>query len=323
MSKHRLLQYGLTLLILFNLNFLLPRALPGDPLLTLINADHTISVLTAQQVQYYRRYYGLDAPWWQQYVQYWRGILTGDLGQSIYFKAPVLPLVLKRMGWTLLLVVPSLLISTILGTVLGSLGAWYRKRPWERVLYGALVLVGELPLFLIGTLLLFGFSVRLQWFPLGGARTHFAQYVGWWDYVKDLARHGALPIATLSLSRLSSSFLLCRNTMIGVLEKPFMHTAYLKGLSGKVRLFKHGLANCLVPIVTRTFTSLGTLLGGAVLIEILFAYPGIGQLLQQAVLAADYPLLQGILLFTSVGVVTANFLGDALCRRLDPRVREE
>ncbi|MCK9222702.1 MAG: ABC transporter permease [Limnochordia bacterium] len=322
MSKpHRLLEYGLTLFVLFNLNFILPRALPGDPLLTLVNTDQSFSVLTAEQLDYFTSYYGLDEPLSRQYLKYWQGLLTGELGKSIYFKEDVASLVLRRLGWTVLLVGSGILLSSLVGVILGSWAAWCQGSWFDRALYFFLVCLAETPVFLIGTLLLFTLGARLHWFPLGGAMTHFASYGSRPGQLLDILHHAALPVVTLALSRLGSSFLLSRNTMVATLNEEFMHTAYLKGLPGKTRLFKHGLKNCLVPVITRTLTSLGTMIGGAVLVENLFAYPGIGGLLQQAVLACDYPLMQGILLVTSISVVTMNLLGDLLCYRLDPRAR--
>jgi peptide/nickel transport system permease protein len=220
-------------------------------------------------------------------------------------------------------VTAAIILSTLAGCLLGSLSACFGGRRPDRWLYLTMIAISEIPAFLLGLLLLFGLAAGLRLFPLSGAMTPFAEYRGLWDRLSDLARHAALPVLTLSLVRTGGMYLLARNSMITVLTRDYVRTARAKGLFPLRILTRHTLRNAMLPIVTRVFLSLGGMVGGAILVENVFAYPGLGLLMREAVLVHDYPLIQGIFLLVTLSVLSANVTADILYTCLDPRIQRK
>ncbi len=317
MKKHYLLVFFAILVI----NFILPRLMPGDPFLYLSVQDGDVTVTyTEEQLEAYKAYYGLDKPLYEQFFNYLWGILKGDLGYSIYYKTSVLGMIGARLPWTASIVLCSLFLASLLGTMLGAISARLREKPADKLTYFFMIVFSEIPSFLVGMLLLIFLAARLRWFPLSGGITAFAAYDSIFGYLADWLRHAALPILTLTLAGLGGFYLLSRNSMITVLTKDYIRTAKAKGLSKRRILFCHALKNALPPIVARIFMSLGTMLGGAVLVENVFAYPGLGQLMREAVIARDYVLIQGIFLIIAVMVLLMNGLAELVYKKLDPRL---
>ncbi|AFA47292.1 ABC transporter permease [Acetobacterium woodii] len=317
-------EYGLTIWIIITLNFLLPRLLPGDPFL-IISSDSAQDeeiVLTQEQQDYYKSYYGLDKSMGEQYVAYIGQLAHGDLGYSIYYKEPVSQIIFRRLGWTTFIVVSALVISTGIGVILGSISAWYREKWPDKLLFFQMILLSEIPVFLVGLIILFVFSAWLRLFPLSGAMTHFEDYNSWWDKLFDILNHAFLPIVVLSISQLGGIYLLVRNSMTTVLEKDYLRTAKAKGLNQRRIIFHHALRNALLPVVTRIFLSLGALVGGAILVENVFSYPGLGRLMRECIKVHDYQVVQGIFLVVTIFVLLANFLADTVYKKLDPRVKD-
>jgi peptide/nickel transport system permease protein len=318
----RMLEYGLTVWVIVTLNFALPRLMPGDPFLYL-SADQGDEVARFSQAQqdYYHSQYGLDRPLGIQYAAYLGALLKADLGYSIYYNQNVTVLLLRRLPWTLLLVSAAVVLSTLAGCLLGSLSAHQRGRWGDRWLYPLMIAVSEIPAFLLGLVLLFWLAAAWRLFPLSGAMTHFAMYNSSWEKLLDILRHAALPVLTLTLVRTGGMYLLARNSMAAVLTRDYMRTARAKGLHRLRILARHSLRNAMLPIVTRIFLSLGGLVGGAILVENVFAYPGLGRLMREAVLIHDYPMVQGIFLLVTLSVLSANYLADGIYARLDPRIQ--
>lgn len=317
----RLLEYLLTVWVIASLNFFLPRTMPGDPFVHLSgDAGEEIAVFSEEQRRYYIEYYGLDQPIGRQYVNYLCGLMVGRLGNSLYYNEPVSRIVFERLPWTLFLVISAVVLSTMAGVVLGCLSAWFQGRFVDISLYFGLILISEIPAFLLGLILLFVFAAWLNIFPLSGAVTHYADFSGWWGKGMDIFYHAALPILALTIVRMSGMYLLTRSSMIHVIAREYIRTATAKGLSRSRVLFRHGLRNALPPIVTRVFLSLGSLVGSAILVENVFSYPGLGRLMQEAVMLHDYPLIQGVFLLVTGCVLTANFIADCLYVKLDPRM---
>lgn len=315
------LEYLVTFLVILTINFFLPRLMPGDPFLHLSGeTGQEIASFTQEQRQYFLAYYGLDRPLSEQYLRYLAGLLRGDLGFSYYYKEEVLAIILRRLPWTFFIVAAATFLSLCLGVALGSFSAWHRESWQDKATYLFMIVFSEIPAFLLGIVLLILFAAGLGFFPLSGAMSHFAGYTGW-AKVKDILHHAALPVITLSLARAGGIYLLVRNTLTTVLGKDYIRTARAKGLKERRIRLRHALRNALLPLVTRTALQLGGMVGGAVLVENVFAYPGLGRLMREAVFVRDYPLLQGIFLVLAVGVLGANFLADQLYRRLDPRTR--
>ncbi len=315
-------EYFLTFLIVITLNFALPRMMPGDPFLPHSGlGSEVVETYTVEQRDYFRAYYGLDRPLSAQFITYIGEMVRGDLGFSYYFKENVGTLILRRLPWTLLLVLAATALSLLAGLVIGSFAAWRRGRKSEHAVYLAMVVLGEIPAFLIGLVLLVILGAGLGWFPLAGAMTHFASFDSAWERTVDIVRHAALPVLTLALARSGSFFLLIRNSLATVLTRDYMCTARAKGLSmWKIR-WRHAMRNAMLPLITRTAMQVGAMVGGAVLVENVFNYPGLGKLMQDAVFVRDYPLLQGIFLVLAITVIAANFFADLLYHRLDPRLK--
>lgn len=322
-SAFRLLEYGLTILIVITLNFLLPRMIPGDPFLVLTSdsAEDEEIVLTEEQRAYFAQYYGIDKPIGEQYVSYLSDLLHGNMGYSLSYKEAVSGIIMRRLPWTAFMVLASVLLSTLLGVIFGSISAWYRDKWPDKLLYFQSIFLSEIPSFLLGLILLFVFAAGLKWFPLSGAQTPFAEYGSWGEKLLDIVKHACLPVVALTISHLGGMYLLSRNSIITVMEKDYVRTAQAKGLPRRRVAVRHIFRNAMLPIVTRVFLSLGALVGGAVLVESVFAYPGLGQLMKESVRLHDYPMIQGIFLVVTICVLLANFFADFIYGKLDPRIK--
>lgn len=319
-GRRRVFEYIITLLVVVTLNFLLPRAMPGDPFLFLSSEQDEAVLYSAEQRQQYLEYYGLDKPILQQYFIYLGKIIKGDMGYSLYYNEKVSSIILRRLIWTFFLVITTVIISTILGILLGSVSAWYRNKSVDKILFFNLIIFSEIPSFLIGLVLLFVLAAGLNLFPLSGAISHFKNFNTVWEKIFDILHHAVLPIMALSIARLGSSYLLSRNSVTSVLDKDYIRTAKAKGLSKASIIIKYVIRNALLPIVTRVFISFGSLVGGAIMVENVFAYPGLGSLMRESVMVRDYPLIQGIFLVVSILVLTFNFLADLVYKIIDPRI---
>jgi peptide/nickel transport system permease protein len=315
------LQYATALFLILVLNFFLPRMMPGDPFL-ILSADaenEVISVLTEEQRQYFISYYGLDRPVYEQFANYIISVFKGDLGESIYYKVPVVEAIWTRLPWTALIVIGATLISTIAGILLGLFSARHREKASDKLLMVGLISFAEIPSFLLGLIILLAFSVKLKAFPLAGAMTPFIHYSSPLEASWDIGYHAVLPMITLSLTQLTGIYLLTRNTLVTVMTKDYIRTARAKGIGERLVWNRHALHNALLPVITRVGFMIGMLMGGAVLVENVFSYPGVGSLLRSSVIARDYPLIQGIMLVMAVSILTANYLVEIIYQRLDPR----
>jgi len=320
--KRRTLGYLVSFWAILTFNFLLPRWLPGDPLAALLDPESSDYVFNPQVRDALEDYYGLDRPLAQQYTSYLTGAFTGDLGQSIRLNQPVGDLLREHLPWTLLLTFTALGIASLLGVVSGSEAAWRRGSLADKTLVTASVIASNVPVFFTGMILLIIFGVKLDWLPLAGGRTPFARYDTTWDAVQDYGRHLILPALTLTLALVGSKFLLVRNSMIGVLGEDYMFVARAKGLpAGRIK-HHHALHNAIQPFIHHLAVHAGFALTGALFIETLFNYPGVGRLIFESVVARNYPVIQGVFLVVSIMVLGANLLADWLSYRLDPRLRE-
>ena len=263
--------------------------------------------------------FALDQPLWQQFGAYLKELFQGDLGYSYYYNAPVSQVILGRLPWTMLLVGLSLILSTLLGVVLGIESGWRRGSKSDRAMLTGLMALNGFPDFFLGIILLMVFGVTLGIFPLSGALTPYSGLSGL-PLALDVLKHLFLPLTALTLAHLAGGYLLTRNTMITVLKEPYMLTARAKGLSQDVLKYRHAARNSMLPVITLTGIWLGRVVTGVLFIEVVFAYPGLGYLTYEALLNRDYPTLQGVLLVVAVFVLMVNFLVDQLYPRLDPRV---
>jgi len=313
--------YLLVLVVAVSVNFFLPRSIPGNPIEELSSGVGSLPIQLDQgTLKSLRGFYGLDQPILFQYWRYLKGLATGDLGYSISYRAPVAQLLLLRLPWTLFLTLSALIASFAAALVLGSRSGWKNEKEWQ-ILVPA-ILLESAPPFVLGSFLLIFFSVKLPLFPLSGAYDAFSGFSGG-SKVFDLAHHAALPILVLATSGFFSAYLVVRGSVLLVRDEPYVLMAEIKGLSERMIRRRYVLRNALLPVVTFFGMRLAhSVVGGAVLVEVVFAYPGIGRLCYEAVLSHDYPLLQGIFLTFTFCVLVINLCTDCLYVGLDPRVKE-
>ena len=317
----RFIEYLITIWVIITLNFCLPRMMPGDPFLSLAGEDgQELGQYSENERAYQLEWYGMNQPIHIQYVRYLGNFFIGNWGVSIHFNEKVFLILMERLPWTLLLVLSAVFFSTIIGVLLGGISAWYQGMWIDSAIYLSLILITEIPAFLLGLIFLFIFAAGLGWFPLSGAITHFAEHASWSTRLIDICHHAVLPIVSLTIVRTSGTYLLSRSSMISTIAKDYIRTATAKGLSNFRILVHHVMRNAMLPIVTRIFLTLGSLVSGTILVENVFAYPGLGRLLREAVMLHDYPLIQGIFVMVMVCVLTANLIADLIYGKLDPRV---
>ena len=314
--------YVLTVWAVLTLNFFLPRAMPGDPILEMQDPSSNLYVTDVDARARLAAYYGLDRPLLDQYVHYLTGLAAGDLGWSIRMSTPVIDLIGAHLPWTLLLVIPSLVCASIITVLIGAHSAWRRGSRLDRFLLATFSVLRTIPIFFLGVLALMVFSVNLDWLPLAGANTPFHVWQTPWEQAGDVFQHWLLPASLLIIEMISGRYLLMRNSMIAVLGEDYMFVARAKGLPNRVIEFRHGVRNAMLPLITAFSTQLALAVAGVIFIETLFAYPGMGRLMFDAVAARDYPVLQGTFLVVALSVLTVNLLTDLAYGWLDPRVKQ-
>lgn len=275
---------------------------PGDPVQIMYAQSQGT---TPEQLEQVRRSLGLDRPLVEQYVMYMTRVLQGDLGYTIRGEQPVLDLLLLRLPNTLLLAGTALAIAVAIGMTCGFIAA-YRRGSWiDTGLMTSAILGVSMPHFWLGLILLFLFAVKLQWFPVAG---------------NDL-ENLVLPAVTLGLTNAAIIARLTRSSMIDVFDQDFVRTARAKGLPRAVVLYKHALRAGLVPIVTMIGLQFTYMMGGAIVVENVFGWNGVGRMAIQAIFQRDYPLIQGFILMFAIVVVTVSIILDLLYVWLDPRIR--
>ena len=300
MGKKLLMLLG-AFLVIYLLNFSIPRLMPGDPFDYTSGAagDDVDAAYSEEQKELLRAYYGLDKPFFPQLRDTIVDNLHGDFGQSIHYKRPVADILLERLPWSLWIMGSTLALSLLLGVAL------------------ALSALAEVPPFLTGVLLLFLVAARAAWIPLSGAYTPFAQYDGLWQRLGDILVHSLMPVCALTLVTVPKLFFTARASFFTILGRPYLTNARAKGLTaGRIRT-AYILRNAATPIVARFFLSVGGAVGGTILVENVFAYPGLGTVLREAVQYRDYPMLQGVFLLSAVLVLLSLAAADVVNRRLD------
>lgn len=314
--------YSVAAWVALTLNFFLPRLMPGDPATALfarfrgrIGPDAMLAL---------RETFGLtEAPLLGQYVTYLKHVVRGDLGISVaYFPSPVSDVIGTGLLWTMFLAGTAVVLSFAVGTLLGIVVAWWRRGVLDTWLPSALVFLGAFPYFWLAMVALYVLGFSLRWFPLGHAYSDTMTPAFSVAFAVDVARHAVLPVGTVVLATLGGWLLSMRNTMISVLGSDYVNLARAKGLPQSRVVLRYAARNALLPSVTGFGMALGFVLGGSLLTEIVFSYPGQGYLLVQAVRNQDYPLMQGIFLVITLAVLGANLLVDVVYLWLDPRTRD-
>lgn len=306
------------------LNFLIPRLMPGDPVLLLVAKlqgrldPHAIDALRLQ--------FGLDKQQGlvTQYFNYLVDLFHGNFGISInYYPTPVSEVISTGIAWTLVLVGTSAVISFVVGTTLGAIAAWRRGTWFDTVFSPLLTFFQAIPYFWLALLLLYILGLDLKWFPLGFGYSIDLDPGFNLTFILDAAYHAILPAFTIVISSVAGWMLGMRNAMLNTLAEDYVLMAQAKGLSERRVLVTYAARNAILPNITGFAISLGFVIGGALLTEIVFSYPGIGFILLQAVQAEDFPLMQALFLVIALAVLIANFLADIFYVVLDPRVRQE
>ena len=304
------------------LNFFLPRLMPGDPASALFARFQ--GRLAPEALAALRETFGLaQGPLLTQYFTYLGHILRGDFGISVaYFPSPVRDVIGTGLLWTLFVAGTALIVSFAIGTLLGIAAAWWRRGWIDTWLPSTLTFIGAFPYFWLAMVALYLFGFTLGWLPLGHAYADDLTPAFTVTFVVDVLRHAALPIGTIVLGTVGGWLLSMRNTMIGVLGSDYVNLARAKGLNPSRVVLRYAARNALLPSVTGFGMALGFVLGGSLLTEVVFSYPGQGYLFVQAVRNQDYPLMQGIFLVITLAVLAANWFIDLLYLWLDPRTRE-
>ncbi|MEE9548777.1 MAG: ABC transporter permease [Candidatus Binatia bacterium] len=297
-------------------NFTLVHLAPGDPIESLIGEFPAPEVYVEEM----RRAFGLDKPVHVQLLLYIRNILKGDLGFSFYYRQPVLLVILERVPATLQLMIPALLVSALVGVLLGIFSS---RKPYSLLdnSISSFALLGYcLPVFWLGQMLMLTFSIQLGWLPSQGLRTLGADLEGL-PALTDRIAHMLLPVLALSIRHLAINARIMRSSMLEVSYEDYITLARSKGLDEKKIVTGHMLRNALLPVVTLIGVDVGFLFTGSVLVETVFGWPGIGRLMYVSIVNRDYPVLMGTLLITTVLVVLTNLIVDIIYVWLDPRVK--
>ncbi len=311
----KLIRYGFTLFLILSINFALPRMMPGDPIANLLGEEALRN--DPRMIAQLRAEFGLDRPLHIQYINYFHSLAAMNMGYSIHKNQSVKELIENNLQWTIILVFPSIIIGSIIALIFGSLAGYKSNKRADYVLTAFSLLLYTTPPFLLAMLFLAIFAFHLDLFPLGnlttGGKSGF-------DYILDVLWHLFLPVITLSLLGGSYKFLVVRNSVMQIAEEQFVLAARAKGLREIQILRHHVIRNILPPFISMVSLSIGFMVSGALIEEIVFSINGMGTLIYDAVLSRDYPVMQGCFLVLTIFVLAANFASDMLYAIADPRI---
>jgi peptide/nickel transport system permease protein len=317
--RMKILVYLLTFVFAVTIDWLIPRLMPGNPILVLVSRFATLPESAKVVYSYLTKAFGLDLPMWKQYINFWIAFFKGDLGISIYlYPKPVLDVLKSALPYSLGILIPSILASWFVGNTLGAVAA--RRKRLDSVMLPIMYFITGAPYLWLGILLAYFFGVVLRWFPIAGAYSFALRPHLSWLFISDYLKHWILPFLSLFIVQLGGWAIGMRNMVIYELEANYVR--YLETLGvGRKLIRKYAFRNAILPQVTGLALQLGTVIAGQVTTEVVFSYPGIGYILTQAILNQDYFLIQGCFLFIIIGVLIANFTVDLVYMALDPRIR--
>ncbi len=299
-------------------DFTLFRILPGDPITLMFSNMH----LTHSQYLYLQQQFGFTKP---LYVQFWLflvNVFKGNFGVSYAFGLPVSQLIFPAIAHSLMLGIPAVTIAISMGILTGKLSAWKRGKKTDVVLTNISMILWSIPGYWLGLLMILAF-LSVKGVPLSGMYTYGTDYVNVFGKIADLLRHMFLPMLTLSLVMWGSYTLIMRNSLVDVLTEDYIVTARAKGVAEYDILNKHAMPNAMLPMISMIAINIGFLVGGLLVIETVFSWPGIGWMIYQAIMGRDYPLMQGAFLVIAISVVCANFVADLIYLHMDPRIKYE
>jgi peptide/nickel transport system permease protein len=317
--SRRAFEFLLTFFLAISINFFLPRLVPGDPI-KLIAGD-AAPQLGKERIAALRAQYGLDKPLSEQYLIYLKQLAHGNLGMSYRYSGgkTVVEVLIENFRWTLLLVGVSLVLALFLGS---ALGIWSATRHGDSIDFGLLsgvYIMRAIPPFWLAMLLIPIFAIQFHYLPAGDS--YSIPRLEGWENVKDVARHALMPILVLTLAYLPTAFVIMRAAMSGIMESNYIRTARAKGVPNRWVVLKHGLRNALLPVLTSFMVDFGQLLGGVTVIEAVFNYRGVGNMMFEAIKSRDYPLLQGGFLLFTITILALNIITELIYPLLDPRLR--
>lgn len=322
----KIIRMILTLLISLVLVFFIVKAMPGDPVQTLVQ-----QYMTTDKIPYEQAYerakvalnYDPDVPMMEQFITYIGELLQGDMGQSMTYKDSVLNIVLGALPWTLLVCSISLFLSFIVGNIIGLFIAWKRNKILDGVMTGYQAVFGSIPDYIVAYLLVVFFAIGLGIFPARGAYSSDVTPGFNMTFIIDVLHHVALPVLCYFLTTVASWVMGMKAICVGLLGEDYMNYARARGLSQKRILFTYLGRNAMLPQITSLAISFGLLFGGSPVIENLFVYPGVGYYLNSAISRRDYPLMQGMFLMIIIMVLVSGLIADVLNNMLNPRLREK
>lgn len=310
----RLMQALVVLILMTLLVFFIMRLLPGDPLLIYIAQSANIQAMSPEVLDAMRHEFGLDKPIMSQYANWITGIFRGDFGTSIFYHEKVGRLMLERFPITLHLGLLALVIGAVLGVLAGLLAA-VRRGKWVDKIVTPLTYLGiTIPVFWLGILLIYTFGLKLHWLPISGYTSPFDDF---WLSTRQLV----MPVICLAVFGLAANARQTRSSMLEVTRQDFIRTAWAKGLSERKIIIKHAMKNSLIPVITLMGIGVGIIFGGSVLVETVFAIPGVGRLLVSSIFGQDYVVVQAITFVVAVIVLIVNLIVDISYGWLDPRIR--
>lgn len=318
--------FALIIVVAVSINFLMPRVRPTNPVeqrLYEMAAQGGVNVgQIKEMIAIYNEKFGLDKPLWEQYVNYWRDLLSFDLGTSVtFFPASVRTMILRAAPWTIGLLTVSTIFAFVLGSFFGALMAWPGT---SRIMNGFTPLFmtfSAIPYYLLGMLLIYFLALYWPILPAGGAYSVSTNLGLDWDSIRDIGYHAILPAASIVLSGIGFWGLGMRAMMITTMGEDYMYLAESKGLRPRTIFLHYALRNALLPQITSLAISLAHVMSGAVLVEVIFGYPGVGQLLFRAISGNDYFLIQGIVLFVILSIGVVLLLVDLVYPLIDPRIK--
>jgi peptide/nickel transport system permease protein len=302
----------LSFIVIYLFNFSIPRLMPGDPFsYNSSDASENVDIeMSEEHKEYMRAYYGMDKPVHEQLWNTIKSNLRGDFGQSIHFKRSAADVIRERLPWTLFIMGATLIISMLTGVLLALI--CIRNAKADRVIFGISSFVTEIPSYLIGVLLLFLVAAKVKWIPLSGAVTAFAKYDSVWEWIRDVLVHALLPVTAMCIFTIPKFYFTARASFLSIVGKPYLLNAKAKGLAERRIRWRYIFVNGITPIIARLFLSVGTTIGGTMLIENVFAYPGVGTVMREAVKYRDYIMIQDVFLLSTVIVLLSLFAADLL-----------
>jgi len=313
----KILNTLLTIFLVASFNFVLFRILPGNPARLLVpKGRFSLGEMAKEEALFH-----LNKPMWEQFIYYWADTARLRFGISFAAKLPVAQVVGKRIWPTVLLVGTGTLVAAVVGVFSGILAGWRRNSKLDLITTTTGMVMWSAPTFWISLIFIMLFSVTLRWFPTGRMYDPGVVYTSWFSQLTALLHHLFLPAFTFAITYMGQYHLIVRSALTGVMKEDYVLTARAKGLSDSNVLWKHVVPNAMLPTVTLVMMNIGFVMSGAILVETVFNWPGIGLLAYDSMVSRDYPVMQAVFLLGSIAVIVANLIADIMYYYLDPRVK--